>query len=237
VDVNRYAYANNDPINMSDANGHASGPGAPSKEEQKRRSEQAKKEAETAKLNAQADSYIRKLSLGSYEDNLRLADSIADPRVAAMVRSKVELMSSGRVNPDDTVFSLIPAGGVAKITAAGIGKVFTTTAEKNLAKELAEVSVTSAPKKVHGNSLLSDKPTYGYNLVDSTTGELLKKGQTSAKPPSSRYSGSFYDENNASMNLGTEATSKAAAKAWENHELKGIFNQTGKLPPMNKGFN
>ena len=91
-------------------------------------------------------------------------------------------------------------------------------------------------KKVHGNSLDSDKPTVGYTIVDVNTGNVIRIGETSATPPSKRYTGAWYERNNATMNVGTEATAKPYAKAWQTNEIRAYVERIGRLPPLNKGY-
>ena len=230
VDINRYAYANNDPVNMSDANGHAVG-WAGSKEQQEARAEEFRKEAEREKLREAAKKLEQKLSFGNPAGNKKALKG-ADPLVAAIAIAHMNFMASGTVYADDTVLMLLPTGAVAKLGVAAAGKMLAKASEK----ELLDDALTIAVKKPHGNSLQSETPTYGYELVDRSTGEVLKKGQTSASPPQKRYSGSFYDSNTATMNVATEATSKAAARAWENHKIRAYVEKYGSLPPMNKGY-
>jgi hypothetical protein len=60
--------------------------------------------------------------------------------------------------------------------------------------------------------------------------------RASANPPTSRYPGSYYQENNARMQMGTQPTDKAAAKSWENHEIRNYYKDNGALQSMNKNF-
>jgi hypothetical protein len=95
---------------------------------------------------------------------------------------------------------------------------------------------TALGKKVHGNDLQSDKPTVGYTVTDVNTGAVIRYGETSASPPSKRYTGAWYQRNNATMNVGTEATSKPAAKDWQTYEIRAYIQRNGTLPPLNKGY-
>jgi RHS repeat-associated protein len=91
VDVNRYAYAGNDPINGSDANGHATG-GVPGKKEQERRAEEYRKQAEIRKLLEAAGKLHLRFADPAY--NRRVLAGI-DPRVAAIAIAEMEFMASG----------------------------------------------------------------------------------------------------------------------------------------------
>jgi RHS repeat-associated protein len=226
VDFNRYAYAGNDPVNGSDQNGHAT-PGkagrtsscdSSCKRDRKERQEAVQKFL-TRLTNFVDDG-------GKIRADLRMLreDFKRNPREA------IEEVLNAYPNPEMAAASLFSIPGKILNEEKAVKNAFEIAAKDRAATGLPTTA------KVHGNSLLSDKPTYGYNIVNADTGALLKKGQTSASPPTSRYSDTFYKANNATMNIATEATSKAAAKAWENHELRTFFNSNGKLPPMNKSF-
>jgi RHS repeat-associated protein len=95
VDINRYAYAGNDPVNMSDPSGHASAPqSGPVKDAQDRAVEQRKKEAERKKLEQAADKLYPKLHLDDPEYNAKVLAGV-DPRVAAIAIAKKEFKASG----------------------------------------------------------------------------------------------------------------------------------------------
>jgi RHS repeat-associated protein len=66
VDVNRYAYANNDPVNMSDRNGHSS----QSEEETRAKEEARKKKAQEEKIKLEHENYayLRRTGYGAPPD-------------------------------------------------------------------------------------------------------------------------------------------------------------------------
>ena len=228
VDINRYAYAGNDPVNFSDPNGHAMNLGGllndhPNDKERDRYLEKQAKQAEERRRAA-------------LEANAEAGRDILDhwTNLAADYRSLKGISYDVLHEQHNKELIGQAAGAVAAFGGArtfnpATGRFETSKLEVEARRKITRIQNGAPTKKVHGNSLESEKPTYGYYLVDATTGDLLKKGQTGASPPSSRYSGKFYDRNNATMNLATEATSKPAAKAWENYELRTIFNETGKL--------
>jgi RHS repeat-associated protein len=123
VDINRYAYANNDPVNLSDANGHAAAAN-PSKKEQERRAEEARKQAELKKLQAEADKLYKKLKSANTREILALLDG-ANSRAAAMALDKLNFFESGTAYPSMGPDDLLPTRFGPKVTAAilfGIGK-------------------------------------------------------------------------------------------------------------------
>ena len=87
--------------------------------------------------------------------------------------------------------------------------------------------------KVHGNSLRSTKKTDLYALVDKTTGQVKKIGETSRGL--SRYTKGFYQSNNLKMRI-LDTGSKRSMHYQQHRLLKRFFKSTGHLPDLNKGF-
>ncbi|MEI6535789.1 MAG: RHS repeat-associated core domain-containing protein [Verrucomicrobiaceae bacterium] len=133
VDINRYAYAGNDPVNMSDANGHSSGAAAPSKEEQDRRAreaaEQRKKEEELRKKQQEADDLVDKIGRSLHPEHYL---ENVDPAVRAMVEAKLNQVDAiyPSMGPDD----FLPTKLGAKILASGIFGIAAKNAAKNTIK-------------------------------------------------------------------------------------------------------
>ena len=81
----------------------------------------------------------------------------------------------------------------------------------------AEEAVSSESKllgqaeKVHGNSLDSEKPTWGYKLYKND-GEFLKNGITSKEVPEKRYTKSFMSDKYMEKEL---FPNRRAAYDWE----------------------
>ena len=87
--------------------------------------------------------------------------------------------------------------------------------------------------KVHGNSLKSNKKTDLYALVDETTGQVKKIGETSRGL--SRYTKGFYQRNNLKMRV-LDTGTKRSMHYQQHRLLKRFFKSTGHLPELNKGF-
>ena len=237
-----YAYAGNDPVNHSDSNGHkdpdsggeisgvtdsgfslfsslfgdggtrSGNPdtGGVGNDSYSRSAQERGQDRDAKSLQNDFADRINKTIEDSFEYQMRRKSEDFERHPLAHIAKTVS----------ESAIALGPrAGAIGEATILGI-----------------EVKALSNATKIHGNSLLSEKPTYGYKVVDMDTGEILKIGQTSAVPPTSRYSRSFYRDNNARMDLGTEATSKEAARDWEHFELRSYYDQNGKLPTLNKGF-
>lgn len=91
----------------------------------------------------------------------------------------------------------------------------------------------SADDVVHGNSLRSTRTNYGYKLVDRTTNETLKFGESINGIK--RYSNVFYETTNSKMVIMTQG-SKAQVHLWQHNQIVQYFDDFGHLPPMNKSF-
>lgn len=83
----------------------------------------------------------------------------------------------------------------------------------------------------HGNSLNYKGINYGYRLVDKNTGEILKYGETIN--PSSRYTQSYLNENNARMEVITSGD-KVEIHNWQHEQILCYKRQYGVRPLLNK---
>jgi RHS repeat-associated protein len=238
VGTNRYAYAQNDPVNKYDPSGHdnpSQGPYDPPGQydgnsaddwesggyfEVESEPEQVRQDRETAHEQSMQQT---KAAVSNYVEN-------SVDGLARIPSDMAALASDFYDDPISTIGSVGPS-----LAFPGPGLPFSSGA---VASEGAAVGseVAATVRVINGNSVQSLKPTVGYRIVDKTTEQLLKNGQTSAVPPIGRYSDTFYKNNNARMDVATEATSKEAAKAWEQWENHSYFDLNGRLPPLNKSF-
>jgi hypothetical protein len=106
------------------------------------------------------------------------------------------------------------AGGLGYFGGSGLSTPMFAKAPSSL--------ITSAA--IHGNSLSSLKPTWGYRLF-SNDGTFLKNGITSRAIPETRYTKAFMTD----KNMGTRILfpNRAAAYQWEfqqNSILRGPLN-------------
>jgi RHS repeat-associated protein len=234
VDINRYAYAGNDPVNYSDPNGHAMNLGGllhdhPNDKERDRYLEKQAKQAEErrrAALEANPDAGRDVLD---HWTNLA-----ADARSLKGLSYDVLHEQHNKELMGQAAGAVVAFGG-ARVFNPATGRFETSRLEVEARKRIEGVQ-NGKPKPPHGNSLDSDKPTVGYSLKCTICGETQKFGQTSETNSADRYSGKFYEGNNLRMDVGTAATSKPAARAWESHEIQNFVNQYGHLPPMNRGL-
>jgi RHS repeat-associated protein len=242
VGTNRYAYAGNDPVNKSDPNGHVA---KDSKEEKKgfwatlfggggggsnsssSSSSSSSSNSSGNKPEAQKPRTVEVPDFsGSTRSKRKTANMVGDEETPCVCLGGPRLGGGGG-----------PSGNLNGLGPRDLGK---ETTDGPMPLKAGGRGVTggggAGAGKVHGNSLNSPKPTVGYKNVDKDTGETLKYGQTGANPPTSRYPASYYEKNNARMEIRTQPTDKAAAKSWENHEIRNYYNSNGALPPMNKNF-
>lgn len=236
VDFNRYAYGANDPINNSDTNGHqlslsgVLGDHPNDKERDKWLEKQARFLENHAKkmLKENPDRTDIERDLLKYAGEYRSLKGISYEVLKEQANK--ELM--GQISA-----GVIGAAG-ARLPVGGFARFETSRLEVEARNRIMGVRNTpqEAAKNVHGNSLLSEKPTIGYSLTCTICGKTQRFGQTSETKPTDRYSGKFYERNNLRMDEGTAATSKPAARSWETQEIRNYFNQNGHLPPMNRGM-
>jgi hypothetical protein len=239
VGTNRYAYAANDPVNKSDPNGHLFGtpeafPGS-----------QINDLLNNYPGQKQRDSYLE-MKAQEYETRMRAADHELCPDCVDYWKGMAASARSYKGIPSDVLAEESAKRMVGEVAGAFVGgaatralrgsSLATSKLEVAARNRLAGVQNTPLSKKVHGNSLASQKPTVGYSLKCTICGEIQKFGQTSATKPTDRYSRGYYQRNNLKMDEGTAATSKRAARAWETQEIRSYVNQYGHLPPMNRGL-
>ena len=119
----------------------------------------------------------------------------------------------------DAGLSLITLGQSTKLAAATRGSL---------------MSLEGVTTRIHGNSLLTPKPTVGYALTDRINGDVLKYGETTNSM--SRYSRSYLDSIGARMDILTEPMAKWAAKGWETFKIMEHEALNGMRPILNNGY-
>ncbi len=89
---------------------------------------------------------------------------------------------------------------------------------------------TTTPNGVHGNSLSNPNTNYGYQLVDNSTGEILKYGETLY--PDTRYSKTYLESNNAHMEVLIEGT-KYDVHMWQRQQILNYYDIHMEFPSLN----
>jgi hypothetical protein len=84
----------------------------------------------------------------------------------------------------------------------------------------------------HGNSLNSNRGTWVYQLVDRTSGEIMKFGITGRPIPEGRYPQWFYEATNTEMQRFSLEPNRGAARGAEFMLCKGYQAATGHLPRL-----
>lgn len=165
VGTNRYAYANNDPVNKSDPNGHVSGATG-----QKDASEAYAKDQARDALDARAEAMknqrsFRTEALGGVTDE----DSYErmNPKLAEAVSTKVRADMSGQIAPADGFFAMIPGG---------IGPRAAIAAAEAMASKLAIASAEAGAKRGAASVALSSETGAVYEGL--SLGAASKLGKT-----------------------------------------------------------
>ncbi|MER8985517.1 MULTISPECIES: RHS repeat-associated core domain-containing protein [unclassified Mesorhizobium] len=114
VGTNRYAYAQNDPVNKADNNGHVAA--TPSSDKA------AKDRAEQRALEKRAEAI--RMHRGGFFDLHKDPYERLNPRVADEVQRQAELSASGKVETRDEVFAAIPGGAPIRAGALLGAEVF-----------------------------------------------------------------------------------------------------------------
>ena len=137
VGTNRYAYAGNDPVNRSDPNGHVSGPN-PTVVKEAQIAERQDREASKVAVQLQ--------QAGDNSDKIKGLLEGVNPEVEALARRKLYLRRSGQADPDDTIFALIPGGGIGRVAVGITGRL----AEQGAAAVALKGGVTPVLKGLVG---------------------------------------------------------------------------------------
>jgi hypothetical protein len=196
VDINRYAYALNDPVNLSDPNGHKVG-NPDGKEQQEARAreaaEQRKKEAEQRKREQEADDLAKKIGINmNSAEKLR---EIADPTIRAMVEARLNkldaindasgVLYSGAAGVGGIVRGVVGRGAQAALSKAEQlavnakrGAAFEAKVEKDLLKRGFEVGKQVTVKTKSGTTTRIDIIT--RNPADGTIRCVECKSSSSA---------------------------------------------------------
>ena len=99
---------------------------------------------------------------------------------------------------------------------------------------LCTITTSLNSGKIHGNSLDYPGTNYGYVLVDKTTGEIVKYGESIN--PDTRYTQSFLNGENpikkpVAMEVVTSGT-KAEVHLWQHQKIVDFYETVGELPKL-----
>jgi RHS repeat-associated protein len=239
--LNRYAYARNNPVIYTDPSGHfiilpflIIGIGAAAfgyVDEYNQRSEYA------AANNTSVSDTLTDPNF--HLDTGRVGSAAvkgAGAAVVAMAMAPVVVSDIGGIlittgflakNPD-----LVSKGtNLAASAEAGFLGLFAGNKTEDVGVAETTTISQSTTTTVHNNSLKSQTPTVGYKIIQNDTDRLLKNGIT-VNPPG-RYSPSFYLKYNARMEMVTGGN-RAAVYEWEAQENQNYKDLFGKWPELNR---
>ncbi len=167
---------------------------------------------------SQSNSFLDKLIYGTINDAYITLQLFRD-------KYEKQNLGGGWANPNEaqrafvnTASYFIPVGGVE----ASVGEKVLGGGLENIATKTGEDVIEQAA--VHGNSLKSLKPTWGYKLY-SNDGTLLKNGITSKVIPETRYTKGFMKDKYMEA---IPFPNRKAAWNWEfqqNQILRGPLNK------------
>ncbi len=209
VGTNRYAYAENDPVNKADNNGHVSTFAGAAAEKSKaeasaRVAKQSELEARARDIRANRNFYDKK-----YDPYERLS-----PELAAVVATQRELSASGVSMPSSSPLDLIGPGGIV----AGARTAFTLGTGK--AATIASIEAKTAIPTWKGVGPVPS--TFGVNASTSSTKAL----QNYSPKGSVEY---VFDPNTSTLVVGTGRQSHsplaASINADVNRVVGGMFGR------------
>jgi len=169
LDLDRYSYTNNNPVNGNDPTGHSVNP------------------------PSCPNGYCNKTWLDFHDWNpvFQTAADVGGAVVCLFAGCKVDMAGKKINGPSTNEFNQMVANNAVAIGAdieLPESELFSSSVDLNKGSELD--TATTAP--VHGNSLNSPKKTSLYELLDSD-GDHLKFGITSEVNPESRYTKQFME--------------------------------------------
>jgi RHS repeat-associated protein len=200
--LNRYSYVRNNPLRYTDPTGHFWG----------------------AALNIAKALFRPAVSLVA-----KVAPSI--PIVGPLINKVASHPTTQQaVQKAQPVVNTVQNNPVAKHIINNIDA--TQVESRRLQQTVSTISnISSSVQKIHGNDLRSTAQTWGYKLVDKSSGVVKKIGES--MHPGSRYPQKYLDANNLEMVRGPSG-SKFDIRIWEHEQIgEYIFTHGGAHPVLN----
>lgn len=110
----------------------------------------------------------------------------------------------------------------------GIGEITRVAKGVNRFDDITDTAKVS--KKIHGNSLMSTKTSYGYALVDKNN-NIIKFGESIN--PARRYTKKYLNKNEYTMKI-LEHGNKIDIHYWQHDMNMYYLNKYKMFPPLNK---
>ncbi len=237
VGTNRYAYSFNDPVNLSDRNGHASWDGF-----WQGVGEFFSGFGKGAAANADFDKTIKFAGTGT------VAGAIVGSSVGG--GASCYATACAAAGPAGVAGSIAGAeggfvlGGLSGIIVDGgeilvggiIGGINNIGSTGN--EDDANAGAAAATGLVHGNSSRSQRPTVLYHLINMANGDIDKIGITSnpSRQGAARYTYGFLKAEGLIYRRMYTFRSRFPAVVAENIELVHYAIQHGRLPRLNRVF-
>ena len=141
------------------------------------------------------------------------------------------------VNPCDVGAWVGLVGDIIDVAVPFVAGVGETVRAVNTSRKIADVAddISDAGKiatKIHGNSLLSNRINYGYQLIDKNN-NILKYGES--KNPLTRYSQKWLNENGYRVQIKVAGT-KRGVHEWQHDIIENYVIVSGRRPPLNRSY-
>ena len=140
-------------------------------------------------------------------------------------------------NPADAGAWIGLAGDIIDVAVPFVGGVGETVRAVNTGRKITETAddLHDAKKvvdKIHGNSLLTNKINYGYQLIDKNN-NIVKYGESIN--PLTRYSKSWLAKNEYTVQIKVAGT-KRGVHEWQHDMIENYTIISGGRPPLNKSL-
>jgi len=140
-------------------------------------------------------------------------------------------------NPADVGAWVGLAGDILDVVVPFVAGVGETVRAVNTGRKIADAAddmhdAGKVAKKIHGNSLSSNRINYGYQLLDKDN-NVLKYGES--KNPYKRYSQKWLDKNEYRVQIKVAGT-KRGVHEWQHDMIENYAIVCGHRPEMNLSF-
>lgn len=233
VGTNRFAYAGNSPVNLSDPSGNVLQQW--SDESQEYFSPNSDFHKNTVGGGPGAVAYQKSYMSGySSSSGMSMAEWSAGGTPYSGGKPTGGASAGGLYTPISNAYmEFLPAIPVAYEASLLTGGVTVVWLQQN--PDMLE-SPADGLANIHGNNLLSKRPTHLYHLINQTTKEIDEIGINSVpNPPAGRYSQAYLEKENVVFTKKYTFTNRLLATIAENIEIVHYqIEHGGRRPRLNK---